>query len=384
MTIATADVYKAGTLAAQFTRTASGVEFAYLDNYVATGGQAIASTLPLTPRNRLTPAGAVPPYFAGLLPEGRRLTALRRTIKTSADDELSLLIAVGTDTIGNVQIVPTGKPLSVEPDSVRLESRSNTLRFADLLTNAHISDRPTLAGVQDKASASMITLPVSRRHERYILKLNPPEYPHLVENEHHLLDWSRAARNATVKAELIHDSDGVPGLLVTRFDRVSVNGEPHSLHVEDAAQALDLWPADKYNITFETAAGAIIDLCDAPLIAARGILQQLVFVWLTGNGDLHAKNMSVVTTVHNDTRLAPAYDLPSTLFYGDTTLALTVGGRDTLTAGRYHQLAGELGVRLAAAERILGDILGRTSDLIDSLDSLPYDNKLRERVKRQL
>ena len=32
--------------------------------------------------------------FAGLLPEGRRLGALRRAVKTSADDDLTLLLAV--------------------------------------------------------------------------------------------------------------------------------------------------------------------------------------------------------------------------------------------------------------------------------------------------
>ncbi|HHU66493.1 MAG TPA: hypothetical protein GXZ33_01375 [Corynebacterium sp.] len=30
-----------------------------------------------------------------MLPEGRRLTALRTAVKTSADDEFSLLLAVG-------------------------------------------------------------------------------------------------------------------------------------------------------------------------------------------------------------------------------------------------------------------------------------------------
>jgi len=43
-------------------------------------------------RARPSPAGALPSYFSGLLPEGRRLGALRRAVKTSADDELSLLL----------------------------------------------------------------------------------------------------------------------------------------------------------------------------------------------------------------------------------------------------------------------------------------------------
>ena len=53
------------------------------------------------------PAAAAPAFFADL-PEGRRLTALRRTVGTSADDEFSMLLAVGGDTIGDVQVLPVG------------------------------------------------------------------------------------------------------------------------------------------------------------------------------------------------------------------------------------------------------------------------------------
>ncbi|CAN5416860.1 hypothetical protein BH23ACT9_BH23ACT9_20100 [soil metagenome] len=73
-------------------RTDAGVHFSYVDGY---DGPAVAATLPLSSEPVLRPAGAVPPFFSGLLPEGRRLAALRRQVKTSADDELSLLVAVG-------------------------------------------------------------------------------------------------------------------------------------------------------------------------------------------------------------------------------------------------------------------------------------------------
>jgi serine/threonine-protein kinase HipA len=40
-----------------------------------------------------------------------------------------------------------------------------------------------LAGVQDKASAAMISVPVGQSGKRYILKVDPPEFPHVVANE---------------------------------------------------------------------------------------------------------------------------------------------------------------------------------------------------------
>lgn len=387
MTVDTADVYKAGVLAARLERTPQGVTLTYLDDYRASGRPPIASTLPLAGTPLITPAGAVPPYLAGLLPEGRRLSALRRTVKTSADDELSLLVAVGTDTIGDVQVVESGKPLPDEPETLQLDRTFDSIRFADLLTDAGISVRPpTLAGVQDKISAAMISLPVSRRHERYILKLTPPEYPRLVENEVFFLEWSRRCKINTATARLVQDGEGAPGLLVTRFDRISHAGEPRSLAVEDACQALDRWPADKYNTTFELVADAMMRLSTAPAVTARGILQQLVFAWLSGNGDLHAKNLSVVATPSGETRLAPAYDLPSTIFYGDTTLALTVGGRDTLSRARLRAFAASLELTDAAIDLTVGGVLARSAGMLEALEASGFagDGNARDKVVRQL
>ncbi len=123
-----ADVYKSGVLAARLRRRKDGVEFAYLPGYT---GPAVASTLPVGAPPRLTPAGAVPPFFAGLLPEGRRLMSLRRMVKTSADDELSLLLAVGRDTIGDVIVVPEGvEPIPAPPVVVAHASFAD-VRFSE-------------------------------------------------------------------------------------------------------------------------------------------------------------------------------------------------------------------------------------------------------------
>ena len=56
----------------------------------------------------VTTGGAVPPFFAGLLPEGVRLGVVTSSTKTSADDHLTLLLAIGADTVGNVRVVPAG------------------------------------------------------------------------------------------------------------------------------------------------------------------------------------------------------------------------------------------------------------------------------------
>src|SRR5262249_24737099 len=103
-----ADVYKRGELAATLTRTREGVVFAYRPEWLDERRPAVALSLPLTAAPVTRAGGAVPAFFAGLLPEGRRLGALRRDVKTSLDDELSLVLAVGSDAVGDVQVVPDG------------------------------------------------------------------------------------------------------------------------------------------------------------------------------------------------------------------------------------------------------------------------------------
>ena len=96
--VKTADVYKAGVPAGVLHRRSDRTEFRYLPEYLDSGGPPVAWSLPMRAEAFIAPAAAVPAFFAGLLPEGRRLMALRRTVGTSADDEFSMLLAVGGDT----------------------------------------------------------------------------------------------------------------------------------------------------------------------------------------------------------------------------------------------------------------------------------------------
>src|SRR5690606_9789779 len=66
----------------------------------------ISFTLPITNQPFTTIGDNLHPFFAGMLPEGLRLTALVTAMKTSADDMFSLLIASGPDCIGDVYVAP--------------------------------------------------------------------------------------------------------------------------------------------------------------------------------------------------------------------------------------------------------------------------------------
>lgn len=375
--VGAADVYKQGEWAATLTRTTDGVVFAYLPWWVDNSRPRVATTLPVSTTDMLRPGGGLPAYFAGLLPEGRRLGALRREVKTSADDELSLLLAVGADAIGDVQVVPEGTlPAQVQP---RLNVADFTaVRFRDLMSELDIkAERTALPGVQDKVSAAMLNLPITQHGLRFILKLNPPEYPHLVENEACFLQAARLSGLEAASAILVQDRDGQSGLLVQRFDRVPQGSglPPRMLAVEDACQVLGRPPADKYLTGYEQTLGALAAVCQAPLPAARTLLAQLIFAYLSGNGDAHAKNFSVLQHPSGEWRPARAYDLPSSQPYGDTTMALSLGGRRSGDYGGrdFVALGSALGLPEKATRKLVEDQAERVDAWLPLLEELPFD-----------
>ena len=368
-----ADIYKAGVLAARLERHDGGTRFSYLPAYLASGGPAVASSLPLTAEPVLAAAGAAPPYFTGLLPEGRRLNALRRSIKTSADDDLSLLIAAGGNPVGDVQIVGHGEPLDRDEHAVQLDPKL-PVDFDQLLGDPDLIDPVALAGVQDKLSAGMISLPVASAGRRFILKLNAPEFPHVVENELVMFRYAAKLRIPLSRVQLIRDVAGRPGLLVERFDRVPVPGagedEVQRLAVEDGAQVLRLYPADKYNVGYGQVCHALADYCSAPLPALRNLAIQGAFAWLSGNGDLHAKNVSMVQQPHGEWAVAPVYDIPSTVVYGDKTLALTLAGkRSGISRRHFLGWATNLGLTDRTAAQVVELALKASGPLIADLEA---------------
>ena len=111
--ITEADVYLGDEIVASLSRT-PGEDILF--DYTAAGadGRSVRdrsvswSLLVTATYPRITNGGAVPPFFAGLLPEGVRLGIVVSSTKTSPDDHLPLLLAIGADTVGNVRVMPAG------------------------------------------------------------------------------------------------------------------------------------------------------------------------------------------------------------------------------------------------------------------------------------
>jgi serine/threonine-protein kinase HipA len=263
------------------------------------------------------------------------------------------------------------------------------VRFADLFaasvggrTNI---DRVALPGVQEKVSARMINVPVARAGERFVLKLDPPEFPHLIANESFFLEAARQSGLEAAEAEVVRDAEGAMGLLVLRFDRLtSADGRPESLAQEDGCQVLGRYPADKYRVNTEELIAGLSAVCRARPVAALTLIRQVAFAYLSCNGDAHAKNFSVRRLSGGEWRVTPAYDVPSSYPYGDTTMALTLNGRDRENIDRadFVALGEATGVRPRAVERALDELRERVDLWIDGIDELPFDGGVLRKLRR--
>ena len=391
-----ADVYKGPELLGSLERTRDGSRFTYAPTYLAAHADAldtrVAFALPLRGASYDTLGVNLHPFFAGLLPEGIRLRALVRAVKTSEDDLLSLLIESGADCIGDVSIVPDGMPL-VEHTPVADLADPSALDFERLFEQSLRYRRgggdSSIAGVQRKISGAMISLPVRsrKRGQAHLLKLDPPDMPGLVNNEAFFMHMASDVGLEVAATRLVQDRQGEIGLAVERFDRVVPGGA--KVHQEDACQLLERYPADKYNMGFRQVLEALA-VCSAPVVERLKALELYAFSYLIANGDLHAKNVSVrIEPKRGHIVLSPAYDLLSTLPYGDSHMALAIGGRDRrLNRAHFVELGESVQVRSRATEAMLARLVKRCGPWLARLDEAGLDPKrgahLRSTMARRL
>ena len=367
-----ADVYKGDNLAGKLMRRGDTVVFAYSPDYLDSDLPAVATTIPKRDAETISTAGAVPPFFAGLLPEGRRLISLQRSLKTSPDDEFSQLVAVGADCIGDVRVLREGADPTPRMDDEPSISVPHEISFVGLFERSldlgRDSSNQTIPGVQDKISDAMLSIPARKQGGSVILKLSPPAFPQLVENEYFFLRLAAKCGLRVPSSSIVTDRDGARGLAVERFDREFSRGRQGRIAQEDAVQLAGRWPSSKYLMSTASVFEAVLKVTPAAPVARAALLRLFIYSYMIANGDLHAKNVSVYDHPSGVWSVTPAYDLVSTLPYGDDKMALDLEGRDSNIKGSTFVRFGE---RLGAKERLIRKIISEITDVAEeSLDDL--------------
>jgi serine/threonine-protein kinase HipA len=386
-TLNAADVYLNDEVVASLHRLPGDeIRFSYRDTSLGAGesvrDRSVSWSLLITDEYPVTTiGGAVPAFFAGLLPEGVRLGVVTSSTKTSTDDHLTLLLAIGADAIGNVRVLPVGAEPPKNPPMFVPERDSDFRKVFERLTGSVEADPVGLSGVQPKVSAAMWSTPANTTLGPAMLKLNPPTgYPRLVENEHFFMRMAAACGLRTARTRLLHDAHGRSALLVDRFDRQGVT----RIAQEDACQVAGLYPASKYRIHAETAITSLADACarggGSRAAAILELLRILVFSWLIGNGDLHGKNLSIYAA-QGFWQPTPAYDLLTTQPYTGwkDPMALTLYEKaNKLDRAHFMDAAARLGLRERATSRMIDSIVDAAGEWPNRCEEIGFADRPTE------
>lgn len=291
--------------------------------------------------------GALPAFFANLLPEDKLREAMEKHHAGAVrpGNDFDLLVALGADLPGAVRVLPSDGTTVTLPSNAEAKPKA---RFS-------------LAGVQMKLSVMKntgkgggLTLPLDDSQGQYIAKFPSTAFPGVSENEFANLALAAAIGMDVPERELVEksDFDGIPEefdtlsegkvLLIRRFDR---EPEGARIHIEDFAQVFGVYPSRKYEGAAYHDIAAALNVAISPA-AALEFVRRLALAAITGNGDMHLKNWSLIYRGDGSTptlALAPVYDVLSTVPYIPAdSMALSLGGERSfkaLSAPRWKSFA---------------------------------------------
>ncbi len=291
------------------------------------------------------------PFFENIAPEGAILTRLAQKLHFSEGNTFSLLKKIGGDCAGAVSLYPDKRGARVHTANTEITLR-NLARIIDnlpenpLLTGLTHAPRLSLAGAQSKFAVrknvdghyyrSNDELPTT-----HIIKITNQRFPDLLQNELFCMTLAKGIFADAVDV-CMNAAEGRPYLEIQRFDRTNINGNIERVHQEDFCQVLGIMSRNKYH---DEGGPGVRDIYNAVMShslrkAADSfkLMKLLVFNYLIGNTDAHAKNFSFLhVNRNNGVILAPPYDLVATDVYPakvvSPIIAMPINGK-----GKYDSL----------------------------------------------
>lgn len=351
----------------------AALEFAYAGEYLANAAShAISVSMPL--REEPYSDSIARPFFSGLLPDERARRQLASALGISEGNAFGLLEIIGGECAGALSLLPSGKPPEVADEHApepltrqRLAELLDLLRSRPLL-GGQAGVRLSLAGAQDKLAVCLIDGEIALARPGYptthILKPFIEGLAGSVENEIYCM---RLAARAGFPVPPVSKGSvkGIDYYLVERYDRQkTADGATHRLHQEDFCQALSVPPELKYEEEggpgIEAAQSLIARHARRPAADRLRFLRMVMFQYLVGNADAHAKNHALL---HRDKTpdLAPLYDVICTAAYPSLSrkMAMRIGGRglaDTIHRKHWQTLVPDTRVAKRLLFRELQDL----------------------------
>lgn len=345
----------------------------------------LSLTMPTTVRSH--PNHIITPWLWGVLPDSQAvLERWARQFHVSPSSPAAFLSTpVGEDCPGAVRFVrPEGldRARARAGDVVWLDEDGVGRRLRDLRQDAtawlgrDYTGQFSLAGVQAKTAllfqGGRWGVPTGATPTTHILK---PAIPGLADhdlNEHLCLAAARRVGLVAVESRVC-EFGGERALVVERYDRVVDGDRVVRLHQEDLCQALGFPPWRKYQNEGGPGPAEVARLLRRALPPERSkeavarFADALIWNWIIGGTDAHAKNYSLMLEGH-EVRLGPLYDLASALPYSTHTrqlrMAMKIGGHYDLDLWPHDwpRAAADMGLRPETLLQRVRELAGAAAD----------------------
>jgi serine/threonine-protein kinase HipA len=324
------------------------LRFTYSEAYRGRGDATpLSISMPLTVATHTD--RVVAPWLAGLLPENDAVLARwGRQFHVSASSPFALLGSpVGEDCAGAVRFAH-------ESDVDRLQQRDGDIEWLDERGVAarlrglredstawlgnDFAGQFSLAGAQAKTAlhfdGGRWGLPFGSTPTTHILKPAIRGFDDHEINEHLCLEAAGRVGLPVVRSS-VEQFGNERAIVITRYDRQPTSAGLRRIHQEDVCQALAIPPRRKYQNEGGPSAADVITLLRrvvAPTASGQAVqrfVDALIWNWVIGGTDAHAKNYSLLLA-SDGVRLAPLYDIASALPYGmherRLKMAMKIGG----------------------------------------------------------
>lgn len=312
-------------------------------------------------------------FFEGLLPEGFTRRCVAGLLHTDANNYLSLLAGLGNECLGAIKITDENNEVvnadyqKLTIDEVSQLAREGAMETAELVTKSHLS----LTGASGK-----VGLYYDENNKDWYLPKGAAPSTHIVKQSHVRLDGivtneqlcMMTAGNMGIEIPesfIVNVGDGRDEevLLATkRYDRAikdglkKINGlsVPYRLHQEDFSQAMGISAHNKYESDNAGYLKMMFEIIRQksfnPIADQLKMWDICIFNYLIGNTDNHIKNVSLLYDEELKTvRLAPAYDILSTVIYTSSTrdMAFSIGNEydiKKITRDSFRREAANIGL----------------------------------------
>lgn len=291
-------------------------------------------------------------FFEGLLPKGFIRKCVAKEVHADTNDYLNILAVLGNECLGAIRIIDNEAATNVtsykllQDAEIKALAQEGATESVQLITKSHLSltGASGKVGLYYEPESKKWFFPEGNAPSTHIVKQSHIRLKKIVANEQLCMLTAKNLGIEIPESFIVNvGSDNKEDILFAtrRYDRkfdedsAVLNGlrVPYRLHQEDFAQALGIAAGDKYEKNgaayLKRSMNLLRSFSSDPITDQLKLWDICIFDYLAGNTDNHIKNLSLLYSKDlKSVRLAPAYDIVSTMVYDSSTedMAMSIGG----------------------------------------------------------